>query len=63
MVTGCYDAADVLDRERAEWPPHPARLFCALVAAARTVLAAHLTGEIPEYTPFTARYTWHDDDS
>jgi len=36
LLTGCYDAADVLDRERAEWPPHPARLFCALVAAART---------------------------
>jgi CRISPR-associated protein Csb2 len=36
LLTGCYDAADVQDRERAEWPPHPARLFCALVAAART---------------------------
>ena len=36
ILTGCYDAADVQDRERPEWPPHPARLFCALVAAART---------------------------
>ena len=36
LLTGRYDAADVQDRERAEWPPHPARLFCALVAAARS---------------------------
>ncbi|HEY6797638.1 MAG TPA: type I-U CRISPR-associated protein Csb2 [Kineosporiaceae bacterium] len=35
LLTGSYDAADVGDRENAEWPPHPARLFCALVAAAR----------------------------
>lgn len=36
LLSGRYDAAEVDDRERAEWPPHPARLFCALVAAART---------------------------
>ena len=36
LLSGSYDAAEVDDRERAEWPPHPARLFCALVAAART---------------------------
>jgi CRISPR-associated protein Csb2 len=30
---GRYDAADER-RTRAEWPPHPARLFCALVASA-----------------------------
>lgn len=36
LLNGTYDAAKVDDRERAEWPPHPARLFCALVAAART---------------------------
>lgn len=36
LLTGSYDAAEVDDRERAEWPPNPARLFCALVAAART---------------------------
>ena len=35
LLSGSYDAAEVDDRERAEWPPHPARLFCALVAAAR----------------------------
>lgn len=35
LLSGSYDAAQVDDRERAEWPPHPARLFCALVAAAR----------------------------
>lgn len=35
LLTGSYDAADVADREKAEWPPHPARLYCALVAAAR----------------------------
>ncbi|GEL17530.1 type I-G CRISPR-associated protein Csb2 [Pseudonocardia asaccharolytica] len=35
LLSGSYDAAEVDDREHAEWPPHPARLFCALVAAAR----------------------------
>ncbi|BCJ50434.1 hypothetical protein Asp14428_19090 [Actinoplanes sp. NBRC 14428] len=35
LLTGGYDAASVEDRERAEWPPHPARMFCALRAAAR----------------------------
>jgi CRISPR-associated protein Csb2 len=35
LLSGSYDAAEVGDRERPEWPPHPARLFCALVAAAR----------------------------
>ncbi|MBL8924645.1 MAG: type I-U CRISPR-associated protein Cas5/Cas6 [Pseudonocardia sp.] len=35
LLTGSYDAAEVDDRDRAEWPPHPARLFCALLAAAR----------------------------
>jgi CRISPR-associated protein Csb2 len=36
LLSGRYDAAEAGDRDRAEWPPHPARLFCALVAAART---------------------------
>ncbi|GGL19951.1 type I-G CRISPR-associated protein Csb2 [Mangrovihabitans endophyticus] len=36
LLSGGYDAASVEDRERAEWPPHPARMFCALRAAART---------------------------
>jgi len=36
LLTGCYDAGDVEDRDYPEWPPHPARVFCALVAAART---------------------------
>jgi CRISPR-associated protein Csb2 len=35
LLTGSYDASDVGDRERAEWPPHPGRLFSALLAAAR----------------------------
>jgi CRISPR-associated protein Csb2 len=36
LVTGTYDAGDTDDRRQPEWPPHPARLFCALVAAVRT---------------------------
>lgn len=36
LLKGTYDAAAAEDRELSEWPPHPARLFCALVAAART---------------------------
>ena len=36
LVTGSYEASDAQDRELAEWPPHPARLYCALVASART---------------------------
>ncbi|MBT0774159.1 type I-U CRISPR-associated protein Cas5/Cas6 [Kineosporia sp. J2-2] len=35
LVTGAYDAADSEDRRLAEWPPHPARLFCSLVSVAR----------------------------
>ena len=31
--TGRYVAADVTDRTKPEWPPHPARLFSALVEA------------------------------
>ncbi|WP_441289255.1 type I-G CRISPR-associated protein Csb2 [Sorangium sp. KYC3313] len=33
LLTGRYVATAVDDRGRAEWPPHPARLFSALVAA------------------------------
>jgi CRISPR-associated protein Csb2 len=33
FLLGRYAATDYRDRERAEWPPHPARLFSALVAA------------------------------
>lgn len=33
LLTGRYAATAHSDRERAEWPPHPARLFSALVAA------------------------------
>jgi CRISPR-associated protein Csb2 len=36
FLTGSYDAGGVDDRRYPEWPPHPARLFCALVAAARS---------------------------
>lgn len=34
FLLGRYVATDFRDREGAEWPPHPARLFSALVAAA-----------------------------
>jgi CRISPR-associated protein Csb2 len=30
---GVYDAAGADDPQRSEWPPHPARVFCALVAS------------------------------
>ncbi|MEZ5280229.1 MAG: type I-U CRISPR-associated protein Csb2 [Acidimicrobiales bacterium] len=33
LLTGRFVATDPTDRDRAEWPPHPARLFSALVAA------------------------------
>jgi CRISPR-associated protein Csb2 len=33
LLTGCYAATAYNDRGRAEWPPHPARFFSALVAA------------------------------
>ena len=33
MLTGRYVATFHNDRQRSEWPPHPARLFSALVAA------------------------------
>ncbi|MCB9926470.1 MAG: type I-U CRISPR-associated protein Cas5/Cas6 [Planctomycetaceae bacterium] len=33
FITGRCVAADVSDRERAEWPPHPGRMFMALAAA------------------------------
>jgi len=33
FITGRCVAADVSDRERAEWPPHPGRVFMALAAA------------------------------
>lgn len=36
LITETYDAGDAVDPLRAEWPPHPARLFCALLSAART---------------------------
>lgn len=35
LLNGAYDAADPEDRELAEWPPHWARTFCALVSASR----------------------------
>jgi CRISPR-associated protein Csb2 len=34
FLLGRYAATDFRDRDRPEWPPHPARLFSALVAAA-----------------------------
>lgn len=36
LISGRYDAAGAGDRDTAEWPPHPARVFCALVASARS---------------------------
>ena len=33
LLTGRYAATAHNDRSRAEWPPHPARIFSALVAA------------------------------
>lgn len=33
LLTGRYAATEYNDRSRAEWPPHPARFFSALVAA------------------------------
>lgn len=33
LLTGRYGATEYNDRTRPEWPPHPARLFSALVAA------------------------------
>ncbi|NVB39800.1 type I-U CRISPR-associated protein Cas5/Cas6 [Pseudenhygromyxa sp. WMMC2535] len=33
LLTGRYVASEFNDRKRAEWPPHPARVFSALVAA------------------------------
>jgi CRISPR-associated protein Csb2 len=36
LISGRYDAAGAGDRDAAEWPPHPARVFCALVAGARS---------------------------
>ncbi len=35
MVTPHYPAARTDDRTRPEWPPHPGRVFCALVASHR----------------------------
>jgi CRISPR-associated protein Csb2 len=32
LLTGRYGATEYNDRSRAEWPPHPARFFSALVA-------------------------------
>ena len=32
-LTGYYRATDPASRERAEWPPHPGRVFLALAAA------------------------------
>lgn len=35
LLRGVYDAADADDRRHPEWPPHPGRIFCALVAGVR----------------------------
>lgn len=41
FLLGRYFAATHLDRDAAEWPPHPSRLFSALVAAAYETQAGH----------------------
>jgi len=33
FLTGVFRAATIADKERAEWPPHPDRIFSALVCA------------------------------
>jgi len=33
LLSGRYTATQFNDRNRPEWPPHPARLFSAMVAA------------------------------
>ena len=33
LLAGRYAATEHNDRSRAEWPPHPARFFSAMVAA------------------------------
>ncbi|MCC6649365.1 MAG: type I-U CRISPR-associated protein Cas5/Cas6 [Polyangiaceae bacterium] len=43
FLTGRYVATSYSDRRRAEWPPHPARLFSALAAT-------HLADEAPAPT-------------
>jgi CRISPR-associated protein Csb2 len=35
LIKGRYEAGGWDDPSVAEWPPHPARVFCALVASAR----------------------------
>ena len=40
FLTGRYVATSYSDRRRAEWPPHPARLFSALAAT-------HFSDEAP----------------
>jgi CRISPR-associated protein Csb2 len=43
LLQGVYDAADPSDRDQPEWPPHPARLFAALVNGA-AIASATRTG-------------------
>lgn len=40
LMESAYQAS-TLDRARAEWPPHPYRLFCALVSVADSDIALH----------------------
>lgn len=44
LLTGRYVAARFDDRKAVEWPPHPARLFSALVATAKE--QGDLSGEV-----------------
>lgn len=49
LLLGRYAATDHRDRGRAEWPPHPGRLFSALVAAA---------ARLPDPAPARAALRW-----
>lgn len=45
LLSGRYVATAYNDRDRAEWPPHPARLFSAFVAAYGEHAPESVTGE------------------
>jgi CRISPR-associated protein Csb2 len=51
LLTGGYEATDVGDRERAEWPPHPARVFSALRAGARDDVDRAALGWLEQQPP------------
>ncbi len=60
LLGGSFDAGDADDRRQPEWPPHPARLFCALVASARSEAErealAWLEAQAPPLVQAASRY-------